>query len=91
MNPRGGLIEIFARHPTAANLLMILMIILGLFAYNRLNTQFFPNFGIDVISVSIDWPGASAEDVDANVIQAIEPAGGLGETLPTLDVAAGGA
>jgi multidrug efflux pump subunit AcrB len=73
VNPRGGLIDIFARHPTAANLLMVLMIILGLFAYSRLNTQFFPNFGIDVISVSIEWPGASAEDVDSNVIQAIEP------------------
>ena len=73
MTPRGGLIDTFARHPTAANLLMILMIILGLFAYSRINTQFFPNFGIDVISVTIQWPGASAEDVDANVIQAIEP------------------
>ncbi|MEE2980414.1 MAG: efflux RND transporter permease subunit, partial [Pseudomonadota bacterium] len=73
MTPRGGLIDVLARHPTAANLLMILMITLGLFAYNRLNTQFFPNFGIDVISVTIEWPGASAEDVDANVTQAIEP------------------
>ncbi|MDJ0950568.1 MAG: efflux RND transporter permease subunit [Alphaproteobacteria bacterium] len=70
---RGGLIDLFARHPTAANLLMMLMIIGGLFAINRMNTQFFPDFGIDIISVAVEWPGASAEDVDANIVQAIEP------------------
>jgi multidrug efflux pump subunit AcrB len=68
-----GVIGIFARHPTAANLLMALMILGGLLAHNRLNTQFFPDFGIDWISVSVVWPGASAEDADAKIVQAIEP------------------
>ena len=70
---KGGIIEIFARHPTAANLLMVLMIISGIFALNRMNTQFFPDFGIDMILVSVDWPGSSAEDIDSNIVQAIEP------------------
>ncbi len=52
---------------------MVLMIILGLYSLLRLNTQFFPDFGVDVVSVSIEWPGASAEDVDENIVQAIEP------------------
>lgn len=73
MEPGGGLIRIFARHPTAANLLMGLMILLGVFALRNLNTQFFPDFGIDVISVEVEWPGASAEDVDASIVQAVEP------------------
>jgi multidrug efflux pump subunit AcrB len=73
MISRAGPIHLFARHPTAANLLMVLMIIVGLFALTRLNTQFFPSFGIDVIQVAIEWPGASAEDVDDNIVQAIEP------------------
>ena len=64
----GGLIGLFVRHPTAANLLMALMIIGGLFALDRMNTQFFPDFGIDVVAVSVEWPGASAEDVDANIV-----------------------
>lgn len=63
----------FARHRTAANLLMTLMIVGGLGSLTRLNTQFFPDFGIDIVSVSVEWPGASAEDVDANIVQAIEP------------------
>lgn len=68
-----GLIGLFARHPTAANLLMALMIISGLFALHRMNTQFFPDFGIDIVSTTVEWPGASAEDVDSNIVQAIEP------------------
>jgi len=69
----GGLIGLFARHPTAANLLMVLMVVSGLFSVQKLNRQFFPNFAIDIITISVAWPGASAEDVDNTIIQAIEP------------------
>ena len=71
--PRGGLIPLFVRHPTAANLLMVAMIIAGLFAALRLNTQFFPSIEIPVITIRVEWPGASAEDVEKNIIEAIEP------------------
>lgn len=70
---RGGLISTFVRHPTAANMLMALVVIGGLFALMRLNTQFFPDIHIDAISVAVVWPGAGAEDVDATIVQAIEP------------------
>ena len=66
------LIATFIRHPTAANLLMAAMIVAGLFALDRLTTQFFPNFGIDVVRVSIAWRGASAADIDSNIIQAVK-------------------
>ena len=68
-----GLIALFARHRTAANLVMVLMILFGVLGLARMNTQFFPTFGIDWISINVTWPGASAEDVDANIIAAIEP------------------
>ena len=68
------MIRLFARHRTAANLLMAAMLIAGLVAALRMNTQFFPDFGIDVVSVSIEWPGAAAEDVDNTIVQAVEPA-----------------
>ncbi len=69
----GGPVGLFARHPTAANLLMMVMILVGVFALSRINTQFFPDFGIDVIQVSIEWPGATADDVDQTIVQAVEP------------------
>jgi multidrug efflux pump subunit AcrB len=73
MDAKGGVISLFVRHPTAANLLMVIMIVAGLFALRQTNTQFFPDFGIDVVSVQVEWPGASAEDIDDNIVQAIEP------------------
>lgn len=71
--PPSGPIALFARHPTAANLLFALMIVCGLFATGKINRQFFPDFGIDFVTVTVSWPGASAEDVDSNIVQAIEP------------------
>ena len=70
---RRGLIGIFSSHPTAANLLMVVMIILGVFSLSRINTQFMPTFGIDWIQVGVNWSGASADDIDANIAQALEP------------------
>ncbi|MCY4501620.1 MAG: efflux RND transporter permease subunit, partial [Alphaproteobacteria bacterium] len=67
------MIALFARHPTAANLLMAAMLVIGLLALSRMNKQFFPDFGIDVVLVTVTWPGAGAEDVDNAIVQAIEP------------------
>ena len=72
LTSRGGLISLFARHPTAANLVMAIMIIAGLAGLWRMNTQFFPDFGIDIVSVNIGWEGASADDVDLSIVQTIE-------------------
>ena len=69
-----GLLALFAAHPTAANLVFALMLVCGLFAVSKINRQFFPDFGIDFVTVTMSWPGASAEDVDNNIVQAIEPA-----------------
>jgi multidrug efflux pump subunit AcrB len=68
-----GIISVFARHSNAANLLMALMIIFGLYSLARINTQFFPSVITETIRVTITWSGASAEDVEANVLEVIEP------------------
>ena len=68
-----GLIRLFVRHRNAANLLMALIFIAGAYSLSKLNTQFFPDFGIDVISIQVTWPGASAGDVEANILEAIDP------------------
>ena len=67
------LIALFVRHPTAANLLMVLLLIAGLFAIGKLNTQFFPTFSRPLVTVSVSWPGASASDVESSIIDALEP------------------
>ena len=67
------MVRLFVRHRNAANLFMIILLVLGVVGLLRLNTQFFPDFGIDIITVTVEWPGASAQDVDSNVVEAIEP------------------
>ena len=68
----GGLIEVFASHPVACNLLMAIMLLAGVWALTRLNTQFFPTFDIDFITINVKWTGASAEDVEAAITEPIE-------------------
>lgn len=65
-------IGIFAQHRVAANLLMIMMLIAGTLALSKLNTQFFPNFALDIISIRVEWRGASAEDVEDSLTTRIE-------------------
>ncbi|MDX1580770.1 MAG: efflux RND transporter permease subunit, partial [Alphaproteobacteria bacterium] len=68
-----GLISVFARHPNAANLLMALLIIIGIYSLGMLNRQVMPHVGLDAVSASFVWPGASAEDVESNILKAVEP------------------
>ncbi|MEX2479841.1 MAG: efflux RND transporter permease subunit [Gammaproteobacteria bacterium] len=67
------MLALFANHPTASNLLLALMFICGLAAMTQINRQFFPDFGIDIVAVTVSWPGAAAADVDLNIVQSLEP------------------
>ena len=70
----GGLISYFTRHRTVANLLLVIMIAAGLVAFPRMRAQFFPDVVLDDVRVNIVWQGAGAEDVDAAIVQVLEPA-----------------
>ena len=68
-----GFLKFFVEHRTSANIVMILMIVVGLLSIGRLNKQFFPDFEVEVVGVSVDWPGATAEEIDKNIVQLLEP------------------
>jgi multidrug efflux pump subunit AcrB len=68
-----GVVELFALHPVAGNLLMMLLIVFGLFGLGKINRQVLPDIDLDIIQISIVWPGSSPQDVEENIIQAIEP------------------
>lgn len=69
---RHDLLGVFAHHKVACNLLMVIMILAGIWALDRLNTQFFPNIALDVVKVRVEWTGASAEDVEAAITDPLE-------------------
>ena len=66
-------LRFFVQHRTAANIIMIMMILVGILSIGRLNKQFFPDFDVELVTISIDWPGATAEEIDQNIIQLLEP------------------
>ena len=68
-----GMFRYFTRHRTAANLILALMLVAGLAALPNMRAQFFPDVVSDNITVTVNWPGAGAEDVDMGVVDLLEP------------------
>lgn len=72
------MIRFFANHPTAANLMMLMIIIAGLMGIPQLQRETFPEFEAGMLNVSVVYPGASAEEMEEAVGQLIEDAlGGI--------------
>ena len=69
---KADLLGIFAHHKVAANLLMVIMLLAGALALNRMNVQFFPSFELDFITVTVIWTGSSAEDVEEAITTPLE-------------------
>lgn len=69
-----GVLSYFARHATAANLLLVLILALGLAAIPNLRAQYFPDVVTQDIVVRTVWNGAGPEDVDRGIVQLMEPA-----------------
>ncbi|MGB0969034.1 MAG: efflux RND transporter permease subunit, partial [Halocynthiibacter sp.] len=74
MSRARGILSYFTRHRTAANLLLVMMIALGIAALPKMRTQFFPDVIVEGITVSAIWKGAGAEDIDSAIVQVLEPA-----------------
>ncbi len=68
------MIRFFAGHPTAANLLMLLLLILGAVSLPALKRETFPDFAANELQARVIYPGASAEDVEEAICQRIEDA-----------------
>lgn len=68
-----GILSYFARHATAANLMFVMLIAVGLAALPNMRAQYFPDVVIEQITVTTQWSGAGPEDVDRGIIQLLEP------------------
>ncbi len=68
------MIEFFARHPTAGNLLMFFLVLLGLTALPTLQRETFPDFATEMVQITAVYPGAGTEDVEEAICQRIEDA-----------------
>ncbi|WP_321393885.1 efflux RND transporter permease subunit [uncultured Desulfuromusa sp.] len=69
-----GPIAWMAGNSVAANLLMLVLLIGGLFFMGQIKQEVFPEFDIDQVTVSVAYSGASPAEVEQGIILAIEEA-----------------
>ncbi|HBH31927.1 MAG TPA: AcrB/AcrD/AcrF family protein, partial [Desulfofustis sp.] len=67
-----GIIAIFVDNPAAAHLLMLFFLIGGVLAAGSIKQEVFPEFDLDIITISVAYPGASPAEVERGIIVAIE-------------------
>ncbi|MEM8879816.1 MAG: efflux RND transporter permease subunit [Pseudomonadota bacterium] len=68
-----GILSYFTRHRTAANLLLLMLVLGGVAAIPNMRAQFFPDVLTEEIRVNVQWDGAGAEDVDRAIVAVLEP------------------
>ncbi len=63
-----------AGHSVAANLMMLVFLLGGLLFALQIKKEVFPDFELDTVTVSVEYPGASPEEVEQGIILAVEEA-----------------
>lgn len=68
----GGIVAWFANNSVAANLLMLLVILLGVFSLGSLRREAFPSIDPDTINISIQYDSGSAKQSEEGLAMKIE-------------------
>ena len=73
----------FVDNPIATKLAMVFIVLAGLMTFPLLDKEFFPQVEIDLIKVSVSYPGAGPEEVEkqicARIEEAVQQLGGIEE------------
>lgn len=69
-----GPIAWMAGHSVAANLLMLVFLVGGVILASNIKQEVFPDFETDQVQITVVYPGASPQEVEKGIIQAIEEA-----------------
>lgn len=64
----------FAKNTVFANIVLLLLFMAGGLALNQMVRESFPEFSIDMISITVPYPGADPEEVEEGICQKIEDA-----------------
>ena len=67
-----GIITWFVDNIVVANLLMILIFVGGFFTLSKIKMEIFPSFAVDIVTISVVYPGASPENIEKNICIPIE-------------------
>lgn len=69
---RAGPIEWMARHSIAANLAMILLIGGGIWTILTIQKEVYPQYELDIVRVSVEYPGAAPAEVEQGILMPVE-------------------
>ena len=70
----GGAIAWMASNHVTANIMMLVLLIGGLFMTTRIKQEVFPEFSLDLVTITVAYPGASPEEVESGIVLALEEA-----------------
>lgn len=68
------LIERFVEYPMYANIIIVIVLLVGIFSYNQMNKSFFPETESRIITISVFYPGASPVEMEEGVTSRVEEA-----------------
>mgnify|MGYP001161251515 FL=1 len=68
----GGLIKMAIERPVAILALVLLTVLFGIVALRNIPIQMSPDIEKPILEVRVNWPGASPEDVDREVVARLE-------------------
>ena len=71
---RAGVIGWVIANPVAANLLMAVLLIGGALSLFRIQQEVFPEATLDVVQVTVPFPGATPAEVEEGIVLAVEEA-----------------
>ena len=66
------MIRWFTQNGVAANLLAGITIITGIFAAMNIKLELFPELDLDIVSITVPYPGAAPEEVESGIVELIE-------------------
>jgi HAE1 family hydrophobic/amphiphilic exporter-1 len=64
--------KVSLKNPVFATMVMLAIVVLGFFSYQRMQVDQFPSIDLPVVVITADYPGASPEIVESEVTQKIE-------------------
>lgn len=72
--PRRGPIAWMTSNRVTPNLMMLVFIFGGLYFSTRVKQEVFPEFELDMVRVSVPYPGSSPEEVEQGIVLSVEEA-----------------
>lgn len=69
---KSSLIGWMANNHIAVNLLMVVMLVAGVYYFKNIRQEIQPNYTFSTVLIEMSYPGASPEEIEQNIVLAIE-------------------